>query len=257
MRLTIDDSARTLTDHEAGRVIDLFSPEAFALLSREWLRVGWSLKHVYSFTWLGRPLIQLPEDAIRIQEVIYTVKPDVIVETGVAHGGGLIFYASLCKAIDRGRVMGVDVEIRPHNRRAIEAHELSHMITLIEGDSASPAVVAQVRKRIRPGDEVLVILDSNHTKAHVAAELEAYAPLVTPGSYLVATDGSMEFLADVPRGKPEWTWDNPKAAAAEFAARRPDFRLEEPAWKFNEGQVRERVTHWPGAYLRRLEDPVT
>jgi cephalosporin hydroxylase len=252
MKLTIDDAARTLIDHEAGRVIDLFSPEAFALLSREWLRVGWSLKHVYSFTWLGRPLIQLPEDALRIQEVIYTVKPDVIVETGIAHGGGLIFYASLCKAIGRGRVIGVDVKIRAHNRRAIETHELSGMITLIEGNSTSPTVVAQVREQIRTGEQVLVILDSNHTKAHVAAELEAYAPLVTPGSYLVATDGSMEFLADVPRGKPEWTWDNPKAAAAEFAARRTDFRLEEPVWKFNEGQIRDRVTHWPGAYLRRL-----
>jgi cephalosporin hydroxylase len=99
---------------------------------------------------------------------------------------------------------------------------------------------------------VLVILDSNHTKAHVAAELDAYDPLVTPGSYLVATDGSMEFLANVPRGKPEWTWDNHKAAATEFAASHPEFRLEEPVWKFNEAQVRQRVTHWPGACLWRV-----
>ena len=255
MKLTIDEAARTLTDHDRGQVIDLYSPEAFELLSRQWLRVGWSLKHVYSFTWLGRPLIQLPEDVVRLQEVIYTVKPDVIVETGVAHGGSLVFSAGLCKAIGRGRVVGVDIEIRPHNRRAIETHELASMITLIEGDSASPAIVKEVRRHIAPGDRVLVILDSNHTKAHVAAELEAYGPLVTPGSYLVATDGSMEFLADVPRGKPEWTWDNPKAAATEFSAHHPEFRLEEPVWQFNEGQIRQRVTHWPGAFLRRLKEP--
>lgn len=253
MKLTIDDAARTLTDHDSGQVIELFSPEAFDLISREWLRVGWSLKHVYSFTWLGRPLIQLPEDVLRLQEVLYTVKPDVIVETGIAHGGGLVFYAGLCKLIGRGRVVGVDIEIRAHNRRAIESHELSPLITLIEGHSASPAVVRQVRDQIRDREQVLVILDSDHSKAHVTAELEAYSPLVTAGSYLVATDGSMEFLADVPRGKPEWTWDNPKAAALEFASRHPEFRLEEPVWMFNEGQIRQRVTHWPGAYLRRLE----
>jgi cephalosporin hydroxylase len=257
MKLTIDDAARTITDHETGRVFDLFSPEAFEWLSREWLRVGWSLKYVYSFTWLGRPLIQLPDDVIRLQEVIYTVKPDVIVETGIAHGGGLLFYASLCKAIGRGRVVGVDIEIRPHNRRAIESHELFPLITLLEGDSASPAVVQQVRRQVRRDDQVLVILDSNHSKAHVSAELEAYAPLVTPGSYIVATDGSMEFLADVPRGNPDWTWNNPKAAASEFASAHPEFCLEEPPWRFNEGEIRLRVTHWPGAYLRRRPEPAT
>jgi cephalosporin hydroxylase len=252
MKITIDDAARTLTVHETGRVVDLYSPEAFELVSREWLRVGWDLKYVYSFTWLGRPLIQLPEDALRIQEVLYAVKPDVVIETGIAHGGGLVFYASLCKAIGRGRVIGVDVEIRPHNRKAIEAHELFPLITLIEGDSVSAAITSRVRQLVKPGENVLVVLDSNHAKKHVEAELEAYGPFVTPGSYIVATDGSMEFLSDVPRGKPEWSLDNPKAAAAEFAKRHPEYRLEEPAWRFNEGRVTERVTHWPGAYLRRL-----
>ena len=149
----------------------------------------------------------------------------------------------------RGRVVGVDIEIRPHNRKAIESHELSPLITLIEGSSIDRAIVARIQGLVRKGEQVLVILDSNHTKAHVRAELEAYGPLVTPGSYIVATDGSMEFLDDVPRGKSEWRVDNPKVAAAEFAAAHPEFVLEEPAWPFNEGKITERVTHWPGAYL--------
>jgi cephalosporin hydroxylase len=252
MRLTIDDEARTLTDHANGRVLELYSPDAFSLLSRQWLRVGWSLKQPYTFTWLGRPLIQLPEDVLRMQEVIYSTRPDVIVETGIAHGGGLVFYASLCKAMGRGRVVGVDVDIRSHNRRAIESHALYPLITLIEGDSTRPDIVEAVGRQIRPEERVLVILDSDHSKGHVSAELEAYAPLVTKGSYLVATDGSMKFLTDVPRGKPEWSWDNPSAAARDFATRHPEFQLEEPEWQFNESLLSERVTHWPDAFLRRL-----
>src|SRR6266480_2325826 len=119
------------------------SPEAFAIVSRAWLRLGWDVKYVYSFTWLGRPIIQLPEDMIRIQEVIYRLRPDVIVETGVAHGGSLIFYASLCHLIGKGRVIGVDIDIRSHNRAAIEAHPLSSLITLVEGDSVAPATIAK------------------------------------------------------------------------------------------------------------------
>src|SRR5439155_18014109 len=131
-------------------------------------------KYVYAFTWMGRPIIQLPEDIVRIQEVLYRVKPEVIVETGVAHGGSLILYASLCKAMGHGRVIGVDVEIRPHNRQAIEAHELSPLITLVEGSSVDPTIVACVRDLVREGERAIVILDSNHTKAHVLAELGSY-----------------------------------------------------------------------------------
>jgi cephalosporin hydroxylase len=123
---------------------------------------------------------------------------------------------------------------------------------LVEGSSIDDSVTAKVRSLLKANDTVLVVLDSNHTKMHVRRELEAYAPLVTPGSYIVATDGSMEFLYDVPRGKAEWRNDNPKAAAAEFARHHPEFVLEEPSWPFNEGAITERVTHWPGCYLRRI-----
>src|SRR6185369_4105947 len=120
------------------------TPEAFRILSKLWLRSGWDTKYVYSFTWLGRPIIQLPEDLIRVQEVIYRVKPDVIVETGVAHGGTLVFYATLCKAMGRGRVIGIDIDIRAHNRAAIENHELASYITLVSGDSIAADTIAQV-----------------------------------------------------------------------------------------------------------------
>lgn len=252
MKLVIDTEAKSISfPDEGSRSIPLYSREGFERLSNLWLKVGWNEKYVYTFSWLGRPIIQLPEDVLRIQEVIYTVKPDVIIETGVAHGGSLILYASLFRTMGRGRVIGIDVEIRPHNRKAIESHELADLITLIEGDSTDPGIVKQVENSIPSHEKVLVILDSNHTKRHVLAELKAYGPLVTPGSYIVATDGSMEFLDDVPRGQAGWATDNPKAAAEEFAAATADFFLEEPAWLFNEGNVTDRVTHWPGAFLRR------
>jgi cephalosporin hydroxylase len=255
MRLTIDTTAREIVKEEGGAraVLPLHSPEAFNLLSRCWLQVGWSQKYSYGFSWLGRPIIQLPEDVLRIQEVIHLVDPDLIIETGVAHGGSLVFYASLCKARDRGRVLGIDVRIRPANRAAIEAHPLAPYITLLEGDSTDPAVVAQARAQVRPGEAVLVVLDSCHSKGHVRAELEAYAGLVSAGSYLVATDGIMADVADVPGGRHDWAWDNPQEAAREFARGRGDFVLEEPPWPFNEGAVAQRVTYWPAAYLRKVD----
>lgn len=232
--------------------MDLYSKAAFELISQQWLLVGWNEKYPYTFSWLGRPIIQLPEDMIRAQEVIYRVKPDVIVETGIAHGGSLIFYASLFNAIGKGRVIGVDIEIRPHNRQAIEAHELFPFITLIEGSSTDPQIVDHVKSLIGEGETVLVFLDSNHTKEHVAKELESYCDLVTPNSYIVATDGSMKDLSHVPRGNPAWIEDNPTAAAAEFAARHKDFILEVPTWPFNESSLTDNITHWPGAWLRRV-----
>lgn len=221
------------------------------MVSKAWLRSGWDNKYVYSFAWMGRPVIQLPEDMLRIQEVIYQVKPDVLIETGIAHGGSLIFYASLFKAMGKGRVVGVDIEIRPHNRAAIEAHELSSYLTLIEGSSTAPDIVEQVKAQIKPGDTVMVVLDSCHSKEHVLGELEAYAPLVTQGSYIVATDGIMHWLGNAPRTQEDWSWNNPKNAADEFVAQHPEFDNTQPTFPFNEGNITEMVTYWPGAWLKR------
>jgi cephalosporin hydroxylase len=258
-RLIIDLEARDLIrETDAGTTRHpLDSPDGFALLSREWLLSGWQTKQVYTFTWLGRPIIQLPEDMFRAQEVVYRLKPDVIVETGIAHGGSLIFYASVCHAIGHGRVIGVEIEIRPHNRAAIEAHELSDRITLIEGDSIADEVVAEVRSCVAPGESALVMLDGKHTKAHVLAELEAYAPLVPVGSYIVAADTLMQDMAGLRRWRDDsstddWSWNNPREAAREFAARRDDFSLESPVFAFNESPLSEPVSYWASGWLKRI-----
>jgi cephalosporin hydroxylase len=244
------DEAKSLIT-VGDRQLGLDSPEAFALISRAWLRSGWDNKYVYGFSWLGRPIIQLPEDLLRIQELIASLEPDVIVETGVAHGGSLVFYASLCQAIGKGRVIGIDIEIRPHNRDAIEKHRLSTMIELIEGSSIEDRVIREVRGKIRPGETVLVLLDSNHSKKHVLAELEAYGPLVSKGSYIVACDGIMQHVAGAPRTQADWEWNNPISAVNSFLAHHPEFEAHEPSWPFNEGTIQERITYWPSAYLRR------
>ncbi len=253
MKVFIDTECKSLIREFDGKCtqIDLYSKHAFEIISQVWLKVGWNENYSYNFSWMGRPIIQNPEDIIRAQEVIYRIQPGVIIETGVAHGGSLIFYASLCKTMGKGRVIGVDIEIRPQNRRALESHELFPWITLIEGSSIDRTIVQQVKSLIKGGDTVLIFLDSNHTKDHVLLELEAYHSLVTPGSYIVVTDGIMKDLYDVPRGKPEWAYDNPVVAALEFIQAHPEFVIEQPAWPFNESWLRENVTYWPDAWLRR------
>src|SRR5712692_3445807 len=176
MKIVIDTDRRTLSlgDGSTAETVPLYERQAFELLSDLWLKLSWVQRYSYTFTWLGRPIIQHPEDLLRLQEIIYHLKPDVIIETGVAHGGSLVLSASLMKAMGHGRVVvGVDIEIRPHNRKAIEQHELFPMIRLVEGDSAAPEIVARAASHVRPGDKVLVILDSNHSRAHVCKELEA------------------------------------------------------------------------------------
>ena len=252
IKIDLERGVIVLPGDAGERTIPFASPEAFRAVSDVWLRMGWDAKYVYGFTWMGRPIIQLPEDMFRIQEAIWRVKPELIIETGVAHGGSLVFYASLCRAMAQGRVVGVDVEIRPHNRAAIEAHPLHALITLVEGSSTAPATIAAVKKHVMPGMRVLVVLDSNHSKEHVMAELTAYAPLVSVGSYIVAADGIMAQLAGAPRTQPDWSWNNPAAAAEEFVKKNPRFAIEPATFEFNEGVVDAFVTYWPKGYIKRV-----
>ncbi len=246
------------TDEQEVVVIDgdktvrhkLATEEAFDAVAKAYLRAGWDNKYVYSFTWMGRPIIQLPDDMVRAQELIYAIKPDILVEIGVAHGGSLVFYASLMEAMGKGRVIGVDIEIRAHNRKAIEAHEMAHRITLIEGDSVASKTVSAVRSAMA-GGTVMVFLDGKHTRDHVLRELALYAPMVTPGSYILAMDGIQKDLVGAPRSQPDWDWNNSTQAAQIFVAENPDFELVEPEPLFNEGTVAHFVTYWPGAYIRR------
>ena len=251
MKLTVDTDNKKLILEEGGAVreLDLYTDEAFELLSQQWVNLGWNQKYPYTFSWMGRPVIQLPEDMIRIQEVIYKVKPDVIVETGVAHGGSLIYYASLFQAMGKGRVIGIDIEIRPHNRKAIEEHELFSYLTLIEGSSVADDVVAQVKSLIKPGETVLVILDSNHTHAHVLRELELYSPLVSPGSYCVVFDTVVEDMpADFFPDRPWGPGDNPKTAVHAFLKTEAG-----QAFAIDQGmQDKLLITVAPDGFLKRL-----
>jgi len=223
------------------------------------LRAGYS----YNFSWLSRPIIQYPQDMAAMQEIIWAVRPDLILETGIAHGGSLILSASmlalldLCEAIEAGRTMdprqssrrviGLDIDIRARNRAAIEAHPMASRITMIEGSSVAPEVVAQVRAAAAGHSRVMVCLDSMHTQAHVLAELEAYAPLVTPGSYCVVFDTVVE---DMPPGSfPDRPWDkgdNPKTAVWEFLKAHPEFAVDRAI------QDKLLLTVAPDGFLRRL-----
>lgn len=255
MKTIIDETAATVTVTDAtGReaTYPMASAEGFKAASDAWLRVGWDAKHVYTFTWMGRPIIQLPEDMVRLQEVIWTLKPDVVVETGVAHGGSLIYYASLFEAMGNGRVIGIDIEIRPHNRSAIESHSMFKRIELVEGSSTAPEIVSQVKGMIQPDERVLVILDSNHSHDHVLDELRAYADLVPVGSYIVSTDGIMQQVVGAPRSQDDWGVNNPQEAARNFVAEDDRFAIEEPAWLFNESPITERITYWPSCFVKRV-----
>jgi cephalosporin hydroxylase len=255
-KVVFDLEKGQITAHSGGEeaTYPFDDPRAFDIAAGAWLRAGWDAKYVYTFTWLGRPVVQLPDDLVRMQEVVYRVKPDVIVETGVAHGGSLIFYASLFEAMrTKGRVIGIDIEIRKHNRAAIEAHPLFDRITLVEGSSIDPNVVGQVKSLVKPDERVMVVLDANHSYAHTTGELNAYAELVSPDSYIVVCDGIMKDLEGAPRSAAGWRKDNPTEAAADFVKTHPEYAIEQPSWPFNESTgLKNDVTYWPGAWVRRV-----
>ncbi|MDP3814382.1 cephalosporin hydroxylase family protein [Pseudomonas sp.] len=193
--------------------------------SIDWLVHSCRHKYSYNFTWLGRPIIQYPQDIVALQELVWTVKPDLIIETGIAHGGSLILNASLLALLDlcEGRVeaprqvLGVDIEIRAHNRAAIEQHPLGSRITMLEGSSIDDALLEQVRRAAAKAQRVMVILDSNHTHDHVLQELQHYSPLVTPGSYCVVFDTVVEHMpAEFFPDRPWGPGNNPKTAVHAF-----------------------------------------
>lgn len=247
------DASRSCITLDDGTSIPLSDPRAFSIISGCWLRAGWDTKYVYGFSWMGRPIIQLPEDLVRIQEVIWDLKPDLVIETGVAHGGSLVFYAGLLAAYGEGTVLGIDIEIRKRNRLEIEGHELAKRIKLIEGNSISADTVEKVRGYASLADRVLVILDSNHSRDHVYSELKAYSTFVTPGSYIVACDGIMQTVVGAPRTEPDWLWNNPITAIDDFLAENSDFTNVEPPRPFNEGADSERITYWPRGFLQKIQ----
>jgi len=201
--------------------------------SREWVDQSAKHKYTYNFRWLGRPIIQLPQDILAMQELIWSIRPDLIIETGIAHGGSLIFSASMlelsaaCGGPENAEVLGVDIDIRAHNREAIEAHPLFKRISMIQGSSIAPEIIAQVRVVAANHARVLVCLDSDHTHDHVLAELEAYAPLTSVGSYCVVYDTIIDDLpADMFPDRPWGPGDNPKTAVREYLKMHPEFEID-------------------------------
>ncbi len=200
----------------------------------------------YQWTWLGLPIIQLPTDVVALQEVIWNTAPDLIIETGVARGGSLILSASLLQLLGRGNVLGIDIDIREHNRKAIECHPLAARISLVEGSSIDPSVVDVAAEHAARAERVMVVLDSNHTHEHVLAELRAYAPLVTIGQYLVVSDTVVEHLPRQDhRPRPWGPGDNPMTALLQFLDENPAFAPDDA--------IHEKllVSSSPGGYLRR------
>jgi cephalosporin hydroxylase len=188
--------------------------------SAAWIAQSAPFKYTYNFRWLGLPVIQFPQDLLALQEIVWAVKPEVVVETGIARGGSLVFYASLLKLLGgERRVIGIELDLRPHNRAALEAHPMFPGISLVDGSSIDPDVVGRVAATIAGRGPVMVALDSNHTHEHVLAELHAYAPLVTPGSYLVVLDTVIEQMPDGAFSDRPWSrGNNPWTAVHEFLA---------------------------------------
>ncbi len=197
-------------------------------LSNEWLKATLKHKHTYMYTWLGRPVIQFPADIVAIQEIIWKTKPDLIVETGIAHGGSLILHASILELLGGdGRVLGIDVDIRQHNRVEIEAHPMFKRIELYQGSSIDPATLEKVKSAAKGKSKIMIILDSNHTHEHVAKELEMYSPLVSKDCYLVVFDTVVEDLPDEAFANRPWGHgDNPKTAVHEFIKKTDRFVID-------------------------------
>ena len=238
----------SITDENGEiRQADLYSKDGMDLATELWIKTSFYHKVMYEPTWLGIPIIQFPNDVVFLQELIWKNRPDTIIETGVAHGGATIFYASMLELLGKGKVIGVDVEIRKYNRLAINSHPLSRRIELIEGSSIDPKIFEEVTLRSYSGSNVMVLLDSSHSYKHVLAEMELYSKLIQPGGYMVVMDSVQEMLSDTPSGKKEWKEDNPFSAIREFLSRHQD-------WKPDHYYTRTHITCNPGGFLRKQEE---
>jgi cephalosporin hydroxylase len=215
-------------------------------LSRVWVREISRHKYAYNFSWMGRPIIQFPQDMMAMQEILWTLKPDLVIEAGVAHGGSIIYYASLLELMGHGEVLGIDIDIRAHNREAIESHPMAGRIRLLEGSSIAADTIAKVHDIAR-GKRTVVVLDSNHTHDHVLAELRAYAPLVCEGGYCVVMDTVVEHM---PKSMfPDRPWgpgDNPMTAVQAYLQEDDRFAVD------HDIDAKLLITVAPSGYLRRV-----
>lgn len=243
----------SFNDEVQARIEENRTNEELQVSALDFMRASLLPQYSYNFTWLGRPIIQYPQDMAAMQEIIWKVQPDLIIETGIAHGGSLILSASMlelnaaCGGNANAEVLGIDIDIRPHNKAAIEQHPMFRRISMIQGSSIAPEIVERVYEKARGKERILVFLDSNHTHDHVLAELNAYAGLVTPGSYCVVYDTVVEDTAEqCPSDRPWCKGNNPKTAVWEFLKSCPAFEIDKSI------QDKLLITVAPDGYLKRV-----
>ena len=254
--MTIDPE---FLSQRVDRLNEYYQNSSFSSLSNHWREVAMKESYVYNFDWLGRPIIQFPQDVVGLQALVWEVKPDLIIETGIAHGGSLVLSASLLALLDiedgrihdssrpNRKVIGIDIEIRNHNREALDNHFLNSWITLIEGSSVDSLVVENVHQIAKDYENVMVLLDSNHTYEHVLQELEAYSSLVTLNSYLIVYDSFVHFVPkEVFHNRPWGPSDNPYLAVQEFLQRSNDFEVN------SRMETKLQITVAPSGFLKRI-----
>lgn len=231
------------------KIIKLMSKDKeFIKQSRQWFNNSIEYQYSYHFTWLGRPIIQYPQDILALQELIWNVKPDLIIETGIARGGSLILSASILELIGKGQVIGIDIDIRSHNRQEIEKHPMFKRITMIQGSSVDKNIIKKVKMLAKDKKKIMIILDSNHTHKHVLNELKAYSPLVTKGSYLIVFDTIIENIPDeLIQNRPWSIGNNPKTAVREFLKTNNRFKVDK--------RIEDKLvfTTAPGGYLKCIK----
>jgi cephalosporin hydroxylase len=237
-------------EENRARIAAMAGDTTLRALSREWFTASCRHRYSYHFSWLGLPVIQYPQDLVAMQEIIWRTRPELIVETGVARGGSLVFFASMLEMLgSAGQVVGVDIDLRRHNRTAIENHPLAARITILEGSSTDPAILEKVQRLARAVGSVLVVLDSNHTHDHVLRELELYSPLVRPGGYLIVMDTVVEDLpAELFPDRPWRPGNSPRTAVEAFLEANDRFQVDE------EIENKLLVTVAPGGYLRCVRE---
>jgi cephalosporin hydroxylase len=245
----MSNPVQEFVDERKVRIEGNGSNDELCQAAREFNTASNKAQYSYNFSWMGRPIIQYPQDMIAMQELIWQIKPELIVETGIAHGGSLIYYASILELIGKGEVLGIDIDIREHNKREIEKHPMAKRIRMIQGSSIDSGTVQQVRDYAKGKSPILVCLDSNHTHEHVMEELKAYAPLVTKDSYIVVFDTIVE---DLPEGyfsqkRPWGISNNPKTAVDDFLSANDSFQVDRSI------DNKLLISVAPGGYLKRVK----
>lgn len=242
------ETIKLFNEEKNSRIKTMEADVRFAKLTNEWTKVSARYKYTYNFSWMGIPIIQFPTDMIQMQEIICDVKPDLIIETGIAHGGSLVYYASLLQlCCGKGHVIGIDIDIRDHNLKRLEAHPMKKHITLLQGDSTSEDIVTKVYATAKSYSRILVVLDSNHTHEHVIKELNLYAPLVTLNSYIVVFDTIVENLPDEFNEDRPWSvGNNPMTAVKEFLTDNKNFAIDDNIDK------KLQISNAPLGWLKRI-----